>query len=171
MIVRRLAATVLLLVSVVGCSRSDGAKTAQIERHRSQFLLNEEPEGIQGILEYREASAPAGDVVLFGRVGGIQETWSPGAAAFVICDPTSAIAADDGHVCKDGCAFCKKTKQNELDSQVIVQFTDDQGQVLPIDARKLFPLEEKQTVVVQGTASVDSVGNLILSARGIYIRR
>lgn len=160
-----------LLIMLGGCAQPSSQQTAQLEVHRAKYLLAEEPEEARGILEFREQEPDASEVVLFGRVGGLTETWSPGAAAFVMCDPSSAVAADQGHVCKDGCAFCKKTKQDGLESTAIVQFTDASGKVLPIDARQLFALEEKQTVVVRGTANVDSLGNLVVSANGIYIRR
>jgi hypothetical protein len=43
--------------------------------------------------------------------------------------------------------------------------------VPPIDARKLLPLEEGQTAVVSGRAEIDEAGQLVLHARGVYVRR
>lgn len=157
---------------LTGCGRSSQASDPEVARQRSQFLLADEPADAIGIMEYRELEHQAGAVVLVGRVGGQHETWSPGAAAFVISDPAVALAAEGhAHPCDDGCAFCKKRKENLMASHAIVQFKNAQGQIVPHDARDLFHLEEHQTVVVEGHAEVDSLGHLVVSARGIYVRR
>lgn len=142
---------------------------ADIDAARARYLLAEEPNDARGILELREAAA-TGEVVVVGRVGGVSQPWSKGQAAFIITDPTAG--GDDAHVCTDdGCPFCAKKKQAETDAIAVVQFVDARGQVLPLDARQLFDLQVEQTIVVRGEAKVDSLGSLILSANGLYIRR
>ena len=150
-----------------GCSRTESEMAAA----RAKFLLAEEPADAQGVLDLREG-AVTGDVVVVGRVGGVSQPWSKGQALFVISDPTAG--GDDGHVCTDdGCPFCAKKKEAQAETEAIavVQFVDDQGQVLPLDARQLFDLKVQQTVVVRGKAKVDDLGSIILSANGLYIRR
>jgi hypothetical protein len=154
-----------LSLLVAGC----GGAQAQFDAARARYLLVEEPAEPVGILELRE-SAVTGDVVVVGRVGGVSQPWSKGQAAFIISDPTAG--GDDGHVCTDeGCPFCAKKKQAETDAIAVVQFVDEQGRILPLDARELFQLKSDQTIVVQGRATVDALGSLILSANGLYIRR
>lgn len=156
------------MVLLAGCSAGDAALSPEFVQVRQQLLLTEEPENAIGILELREAGLTDSEVVLLGRVGGVKEPWSPGRAAFVMSDPVAQIGAD--HVC-DGCAFCKQRKEEQIEPWAIVRFSDAQGQVLPVDARALLGIDESQTVVVRGQATVDSLGNLILAARDIYVRR
>ena len=47
----------------------------------------------------------------------------------------------------------------------------ESGAVVEIDARKLLPIEEEQLIVVEGTAQLDDLGNLVVSAKGVYVRR
>jgi hypothetical protein len=42
---------------------------------------------------------------------------------------------------------------------------------VPIDARNLFNVSEKQMVVVRGQAHVNTLGCLVVAANGIYIRK
>ena len=148
-----------------GCSGLESEMAAA----RAQFLLADEPADAQGVLDLREAGA-TGEVVVVGRVGGVSQPWSKGQAVFIISDPTAG--GDDEHVCTDeGCPFCANKKQAENEAIAVVQFVDAQGRVLPLDARQLFDLQPQQTVVVRGEAKVDDLGSLILSAKGLYIRR
>jgi len=160
---------VLLFAVSAGCGSSDAHLSPQIKKTRERLVLSSEPKDILGILEVREAGVPEGEFALLGRIGGVAQPWSPGEAAFIMSDPVVEVAND--HVCSGDCAFCKKKKEKQPDPWAIVQFADETGNVLPIDARKLLDVEESQTVVVHGHASVDSIGNLVMSARGIYIRR
>ena len=52
-----------------------------------------------------------------------------------------------------------------------VLFTGGDGKVPQVDARKLLPLEEGQMVVVSGRAEVNAIGQLVVHARGLYLRR
>jgi hypothetical protein len=52
-----------------------------------------------------------------------------------------------------------------------VSLIDDRGQVPPVDARTLLPLEEGQMVVVRGRAEVNSLGLLVVRATGLYLRK
>jgi len=53
----------------------------------------------------------------------------------------------------------------------LVRFANQQGDVLPIDARQLFDVKEKDTVVVRGKARVIEGGMMIIDATGFYARR
>jgi hypothetical protein len=155
----------LLCLLACGCGRLE----TEMASARARFLLAEEPADALGVLDVREA-ATTGEVVVVGQVGGVPEPWSKGQAVFIIIDP--AAGEDDGHLCSDpGCPFCANKKQAENEAIAVVQFVDDRGKVLPLDARELFGLEVQQTVVVRGRANVDELGSLILSANGLYIRR
>jgi hypothetical protein len=52
-----------------------------------------------------------------------------------------------------------------------VQFTDDSGKTLKLDARQLFNLKEFDLIVVQGTAKFDQDKSLIITAQKLFIKR
>ncbi len=137
--------------------------------------------------DHSHAAEPK-QVVVVGKIGGVSEPWDEGRAAFMIADPSDTAQHDaehshdhghahDGHD-HDGhdhgaahsCPFCERAKEGTR-SLAIVQFVDQQGEILPIDARQLFDLEEGQTVVVRGPATIDALGNLVISAEGLYPRK
>ena len=177
---KRLSLWMLCLTMVLvyfGCQESvvryDPEKLAAA---RKQFLLEEEPEGVEGVLDVQENYQSPREVVLVGQIGGVANPWTPGKAAFILADPIALLeikgSATD-HVCSDpGCKFCAKQKVDQLkEGLAAIEFQDDQGQVLPMDARNLFGVAEKQVVVVRGEAHVNALGCLVVAADGLYVRR
>jgi hypothetical protein len=164
----------VLLALVAGCTTQSSAPQVEHAELGRQFLLAEEPGGAVGILDYREAAGAsdepaAAEVALLGRIGGGNPTWSSQSASFLLSDPSHEIAAD--HVCtSDNCPFCKG-KQGEDKLQAIVMLTGRDDRVPAYDARKLLPLAEGQMVVVRGRAEINGAGQLIVHARGLYVRR
>lgn len=156
-----------VLTALVGCAPSGDAQLAAV---RSQFVLSEEPAGALGVLELPESLPPNQEVVLVGQIGGVPDPWTRGQASFVVVDPI-ALVETGPHGAKCDCAFCKSHQKSDPSTgRATVQFVHD-GQVLGIDARKLFDVEQDQMVVVRGRAARDSGGNLIVAANGIYVRR
>jgi hypothetical protein len=155
----------ICLALLAGCTQQP-----QISTEGKRFVFAEEPAGAQGILDYRESKPEAGDVSLIGRVGLETLKWSNQSAMFVITDPSEAL--DPGqHVCNDeNCPFCK-AKAAGHPSRAIVMLIGDNGQVPAIAAKKLLPLEEGQTVVVSGRAEINEQGDLVVHAKGLYVRR
>jgi hypothetical protein len=167
------ALVAVYLATLTGCGQQAAAPSAEHAALGQKFLLGEEPAGAIGIIDFREspAAADAANVTLVGRIGGGKLTWSNQSASFLLSDPAHEIAAGSEHEChSDNCPFCKG-KQSADRAQAIVLLTDDNGQVPPIDARKLLPLAEGQTVVVSGRAEVNAIGQLVVHARGLYVRR
>ena len=168
----------LVCVSLVGLATSTfctgcggGSGSGQdLAAQRSRLLLAEEPAGVLPVLAARETLAQDAEVVVVGRIGGIANPWDANRASFTMTDP-SVDAAHGDHECTADCAFCKHKPSGVIDSLAVVEFVDEQGQVLPYGARELFELEADQMVVVRGRATVNSLGYLVLAANGIYVRR
>jgi hypothetical protein len=166
------ASLAVLVVSllVTGCGGRQTANS-QLAEAGSKFMLAEEPADVIGILDYREAKAELSEVTLLGKIGGGNPTWSPESAMFLVSDPSHEVANDDTHVCKgDNCPFCKG-KSGAEQAQAVVMLTDENGKVPAIDARKLLPLEEGLMVVVRGRPEINAVGQLVVHASGVYVRR
>jgi hypothetical protein len=123
------------------------------------------------------------DVVLVGAVGGVPNPseqanpefpFSKGKAAFFLADPEFVAEAEEhAHQHADGeeCAFCEAHAHESAHALALVQFADERGKPLGVDARQLFELKEKETVVVRGKAKLDPSGLLTVDATGLYVRR
>jgi hypothetical protein len=171
MMVRAWLAVLVVSLPMTGCGGGGQAAQTQLAEAGAKFLLAEEPAEVIGILDYREANEPLAEVTLLGKIGGGNPTWSPESAMFLVSDPSHEVAAGDEHQCKgDNCPFCKG-KSGAEQAQAVVMLTDENGQVPAVDARKLLPLEEGQMVVVRGRPEINAVGQLVVHARGVYVRR
>ena len=93
--IRKMEQTALLaalaLVSA-GCgqqtepSRSAAPKGAGADG--TNYVLSTEPEGATGVIKIREQAKDQDDVVIVGRIGGSENPWVEGLAAFSIVDPS-----------------------------------------------------------------------------------
>ena len=163
--------SLLALAAAPGCGSQTAAKEdPRIAAEREKFLLADEPEDVMGVLDVREDINSLDRVAIVGRIGGLANPWSKDRASFVIID--SSMLGEDDHVCDDpGCPHCAKNRQMEkLNATAVVDFLDEKGKSVPIDARKLFGLKVGSTVVVRGRASLNELNNLVIAADGLYIR-
>ena len=129
------------------------------------------------------ASAGPLEVVLIGQVGGLANPWKEtqpefpfvkNEAKLFLADPgdvSEVEASGHAHAPGEECAFCEAHAADSSASLAVVQFNDEQGQVLPVDVRQLFDLKGKETVVICGTARIEEGGLLVVDATGLYIRR
>jgi len=165
----------VLVVAVVGCGDNRPGRDQSLALQGAAYLLETEPTEVMGVLEVRDQIDEQAEIAVIGRVGGVAQPWHDGKAAFIIADPSvEAVVEDHEHSgpCGDGCAFCTRPKAETATLRLaLVEVVDEQGRVVPHDARQLFGLETGQLVVVQGRARIDSLGHLILTAAGIYVRR
>jgi hypothetical protein len=123
------------------------------------------------------------DVVMVGSVGGVPNPsdqahpefpFADGKAMFFLADP-EAVAEMEEHEHKhapgEECAFCLAHAGDSAHMIAVVQFADKDGKPLNVDARDLFELKEKETVVVKGKAKIAPGGMLTVDATGLYVRR
>lgn len=163
-----------VLVVAAGCQQQD----PHVVELRKQLVLTDEPTGASSIeatlAKAKETEVEdVGDVVLVGRIGvGEFEPWAEGQASFLMSEalPETDHASTAGHD-PANCPFCRRRAEKAASFTALVQFRDDKGEVLPIDARELLGVEKNQVVVVRGKARVDKVGTLVVAADGIHVRR
>ena len=154
------------ILLIAGCA--DTSATAPQPSPATQYLLASEPAGALDVLDIKEQLQDGERVVVMGRVGGGIKPWIDGRAAFLLTDSRIEASCEDGDKCELGCPGCSKEM---MEASTMVKFLGDDGKVLPVDARELLGLKERQTVVVEGMASRDSTGNLSIAGRNIYIRK
>ena len=84
-------------LSLPGCQRPEDPAVLQ---QRQKYLLTEEPPGAVGVVEaHAKVTQPASSgqrLILVGRVGaGLNQTWDPGKAAFVVSDPSVKFSSHE----------------------------------------------------------------------------
>ncbi len=150
---------------LAGCNTA-----ADVAEQRQKYLLNEEPAAVVSITDLVTPIPDTMDVALVGKIGGVSEPWTKGRAEFVIVDPV-VLMEEEQHGDGCDCHFCQDEKGSTLLGRALVRFVDESGEVVAIDARRLFDVKESQMVVVRGKAKSDPLGNLTVAADGMYIRR
>ncbi len=162
-----------MLLAAVGCDRQQvtaPGKSPQPSPDRS-FLASVEPPNPRGIVEVRKTVKDGESVVVVGRVGGSQNPWVEGRAAFSLVDLALLACSDkEGDHCETPWDYCCETDRLP-NSTLLVKLVDDSGQLVQQDTRTLLGIQELQTLVVKGTAQRDDVGNVTLFAHEVSVRR
>jgi hypothetical protein len=150
--------------------------------HDEQYAHEEEHAHEHEAVAEVKATEPI-DVLLVGSIGGLANPWEEtqpeypfvkNQAVFFLADLGEVAELEaHGHVHAPGeeCAFCAAHAEESSALLAMVRFKDENGQVLPIAARELFDLKEKDTVVVQGSARIVDGGMMVVDAQGLYLRR
>lgn len=164
-------ALVVAIVSgaiVSGCSRGN----AEVDTLRNRLVLADEPAGATSIADSRDKIQAEQDVVIVGKIGaGEFQPWADGQAAFLM----SEVPVDNTHASTPGhdaatCPFCRRRAEKAASVTALVQFHNEKGELLPIDARELLGVSQDQVVVVRGKGHVDKLGVLVVAATGIHLR-
>jgi len=135
--------------------------------------------------ESTKSDGPAGpmEVVIVGQIGGLANPWKQtetdfpfvgGQAKFFLADPDAVaehLASGHHHAPGEECTFCAAHAKDNSALLAVVQFKDQQGQVLHRDARRWFTLKGNETVVVHGQARIVAGGLLVVDADSLYVRR
>ena len=160
---------ICILLSV-GCGPS---VSPEVTKLRDGLMLNEAPEEVLAIIEAKEKvkETPSEVAVMAEVTSGDHAVWEEGRAVFAI----SEILEEDSSHGGEGhdpstCPFCKRRQAALEDTRAMVQIVDEQGNVIDMDARKLLGIKEKQQLIVRGQGELDQLGNLVVSANGVYIK-
>jgi len=169
-----LVASAALLAISSGCGTAPGSapqsSQAAAAVDASQYKLTEEPDGAVGVIAAREATDDGDPVVLVGRVGGSEQPWVDGRAAFTLLDASMSVVAEgedsgEGEICAGDCCATER-----LHCTTLVKIVNSQGQLVKIDSRELLGLKVSDMVVVKGTVKKDENGNFVMLASGVYNR-
>jgi len=164
-------------ITLIGCAQNQEAPTATAPAASapsvdgSKYLLQAEPEGASDVIAVREAAEDGADVLIVGRIGGGENPWVEGQAAFSIVDGSLKACSD---IPGDGCPipwdYCCETHKLPT-STALVKVVDANGDLVKADARELLKVKELSTVVVKGKAKRDDAGNLTILASGVYVKK
>ena len=136
----------------------------------SKYVLAAQPDGAKEVIQVREDAKDGDNVVIEGRIGGDVDPWIEGRAAFTIVDGSLKACSDiPGDACETPWDYCCETDKLPTGT-ALVKVVDENGTLIDTDARKLLPVKELSTVVVQGKAQRDEAGNLTVLATGIFVK-
>jgi hypothetical protein len=169
---KSLACLVACLFAFSGCSEGTTTSPSDLTPaiDGSAFLLSKEPDGAAGVIKVREEAKDGDDVVLVGRIGGEEDPWIDGRAAFSIVDGSLRACSDiPGDKCPKPWDYCCETHKLPT-STALIKVVDAEGALVKANARGLLGVKELSTVVVQGKAKRDDAGNLTVLATGVYVK-
>ena len=162
------------LSALVGCSQEAPEQTSSppaLAVDGSQFLLHAEPEGADDVIKVREDAGDGEHIVIVGRIGGSENPWIEGRAAFSIVDGSLQACSDiEGDNCPKPWDYCCETAKLPT-ATALVKVVNEEGDLVKADARDLLALKELSTVVVKGKAKRDDAGNLTVLASGVFVRK
>ena len=163
------AGAVVTTLFAGACDRSFAQSTAASDQAAGKkFLLEKQPERTQDVIAVRKDAKDQQDVVVVGRIGGRQNPWVKGAAAFSIVDRSLTPCNErEGDTCKTPWDYCCET--NLPKSTLLVMLYDVDGKLVKKDARSLLGVHELDTVVIQGKAKRDKAGNVTIVASKMYV--
>ena len=167
----------LVMIVTAGCGRapsnspvpSSNESAASVDG--AKYLLAAQPAEAKDLLDVRKNAKNEDEVVVIGRIGGSENPWVEGRAAFTIVD-TSLKACSDipGDACPIPWDYCCEMDKLPK-SKALVKIVDESGELVKTDARGLLNVKELQTVVVRGKAQRDDAGNLTVLATGVYVNK
>lgn len=148
----------------------DGLEDSTLQFERARLVLAAEPADAKTPTEAKELVTESTDIVVAGRIyAGDIEPFQPGKATFMLSQLPAKGHGDDDPDHADNCPFCKR--ELEKAPKVIVNFHDEQGNPLDLDAQELLNVKKGDAVVVQGKAQFDEATHTInMDATGIYRR-
>ena len=163
-----------LFAPQAGCSKSSTSDSDQpageVVLDGSKYLLDSEPAGAKEVIAAREEAKDGDPIVVVGRIGGSENPWVAGRAAFWIVDGSLKACSDiPGDTCEKPWDYCCETHKL-ANATALVKVLDDQGDIVKAGARSLLNVRELSTVIVQGTAKRDDSGNLTVLASGVFVK-
>jgi hypothetical protein len=170
---KTLALLLLAVVVIAGCGRrpTDSDTDDQVNAVGKKYLTEQEPAHAQPVAKAIQVDDDA-EVTVVGRIGGESEPMIDGLAAFTIVDPSLKACSDiPGDTCEKPWDYCCEDPDTLKTHSVMVKFTDEQGTVVPVDAKKLFGVAPLQTVVVKGKLQKDDTGKISVVAEKMYVKK
>jgi len=89
-----------------------------------------------------------------------------GAAKFFVTDATGHDG-DESHDPHE-CPFCRRDVKSMM---ALVEFHDEAGTLIPMDARELFDIKDFELLVIEGTGEFDSEDVMVMTASTMAIVR
>ncbi|MCH2212553.1 MAG: hypothetical protein MK110_14710 [Fuerstiella sp.] len=165
----RVPLLILLCMAIAG-SGCNVPLSDEVTSMRAEWLVQKPPTGATPISEIKGRLASgelgAGSVVVVrARINaGEMSPWTRDQAAFVVTDATGHDGSEDHN--PHQCPFCRR---DIMDHIALVRCMAGDGQLVPMDARKLLGVAEGELLVVQGTICDTDTDELAIDAQRVHI--
>lgn len=166
----------LAIFAVTGCGQDTTdqsgvmTKPTASDLDGSKYMLDAEPDTAKSVLEARADATDGEDIVVVGRIGGSENPWIDGRAAFSIVDEVAKPCNEiPGDKCPKPWDYC--CEDNLASKTTLVKFVGDDGKALSAGAKDLFKVKELDTVIIKGKAKRDDAGNLTVLASSMFVRK
>ncbi len=156
-----------LPIACGGSSKPTEAPSVELWRVPERFWLAELPAGAVDVAAAHQSATDGTEIVVRGVVGGSEEPFVEGLAAFTIVDPAEKSCVGDGMGCATPWDYCCVDPATLAKASATIELHE--GDVLlAARPRGFHGLDHLVTVVVSGTARRDAHGNLTVVARGLH---
>ncbi len=163
----RFAAVLVLFIAIPGCGETIDPEVLAI---RDRFLKVPSATKETPVSEIR-ASMKSGELkpgTLFKVRARINAGEFPpfvnGTAKFFVTDATGHDG-DESHDPHE-CPFCRRDVKSMM---ALVEFHDEAGQLIPVDARELFDIKDFELLIIEGTGKFDTEDVMVMTARAMSI--
>ena len=134
------------------------------------LILKEAPAGAKDIAAAKKDAKEGDEIVIRGQVGGREEVFTAGRAAFLIADmKLPACNTKPGDKCATPWDFCCETPETLKASTATIQIVDAQGKLLKTDVRGVSGIDHLSVLVVKGVVAKREEQNLVINATGIFV--
>jgi hypothetical protein len=157
----------LTFVLTLAAACSGDKQSAPTSGLPERFYLAAPPSGAVDVAAARAAAQDGQPVVVRGVVGGTEQPFVAGLAAFTLVDPALKSCVGDGMGCATPWDYCCVDPKKVMESSVTVELREG-ANPLPHTAQGFHGLDPLTTVIVQGTAERDERGNVTVVASGLH---
>lgn len=123
------------------------------------------PAGVAGVAAARSSAKDGDSVVVFGRVKDFVE----GAAVFTIVDRSLKDCKERGDGCPTPWDYCCEPKEAVTSNTATVKIVGAGKSAIRTGAKGVGGIDHLVDVAAEGTARLDSQGNLTVEARKVYV--
>lgn len=163
-----LVAASALLCAAAACGGQGASQSAESRSNLPErFHLAQAPSGAVDVSAVHANAKDGEPIVVRGSVGGSEDAFVEGVAAFTIVDPALKSCENDGMDCPTPWDYCCVDPSTLAKSSAMVEISEG-GQLLKASPRYFHGLDHLTSVVVQGTAKRDAQGNLTVVATGLH---
>lgn len=159
------------LAVLLGCAgpETETTETPDAGPDLDHLFLAQKPSNATPVAAIVADPVEGAEVTVAGKIGGAVDVFGKGYAVFFLADD-SVYFCDEmpEDTCPTPWDACCEDPDKLAESRLLVQFTDDSGEVLPVHLEGVNGLAGLDTVTVKGTVISGRDGVVTIDADGIY---
>lgn len=161
-------------LGLAGCGDTANEETMQTEPasaspELSAIFSEEKPQTVIPVWELLQDPEIGKSVVVSGQIGGAVSPFVEGYAVFFFADEglTFCDEMGDDH-CPTPWDACCEDPEKVMANRILVRFTDESGEILPVGLEGVNGLQGLDKVIVSGTLESGEGGGYVVNADSIF---